>query len=139
MMHVIRILPVVFAFCCIAGALYLRFSRRCGIRNPKYTQATVVSRIKQVSYRHGSAVEQYAPVMRYMTEQGEQTAPARSFVPDWQFRYREGEQVEICYDEKHPGIFQICRSSGREVRSMLLFAVGITTLLAYAVLWVQYY
>ncbi len=135
----IRMLPVVFALCCIAAALWLRFSRRCGVRNPKYTKGTVVSKMTQTSYRHHSTVEQYAPVVRYMTEQGEQTASARYFVPEWQYRYHQGEQVEICYDEKNPGIFQICRSSGREVRSMMLLAVGITTLLAYAVLWVQYY
>ncbi len=139
MIRLVMLLPVVFSLCCIGAALWLRFDRRCGIRNPEYTKGIIVSKVTQVCYRQHHMVELYAPVVRYMTAQGEQTAPARAFSPEWQYRYQQGEQVEICYDRKQPGIFQICRSGGRTVYSTMLFAVGIATLLAYAVLWVQYY
>lgn len=132
-------LPVIFAVCCVLAALWLRRKRRGSIRHPVYTEAVVVSKVTQTGYRHRSMVEQSAPVVQYMTEKGQQTVTCRNYVPEWQYSYRMGDRIQICYEKDRPGIIQICNNRNDVLLSDLLIVIGIGTLVAYAVLWLQYY
>lgn len=139
MIKLILLLPVLFAFCCFLAAWWQRRSRKGGIRHPVYTDAVIVSKVTQTGYRHHSTVEQSAPVVRYMTDVGERTSVYRYYVPEWQYSYRTGETVQICYDRDNPLIFHICREQRNMWISNLLLCTGVGTLLAYAVLLLQYY
>lgn len=99
----------------------------------------MISKVIQMGYSHRSITEQSAPVVRYMTEDGEKTAAYRHFVPDWQYHYHLGDRIEICYEKENSGMFQICRNRTHTGICFLLLCIGAGTLLAYAVLWLQYY
>jgi hypothetical protein len=133
-----ELLPLLFAAGCIAAACMQGKFRYFRIRHPVYTQGEIVGCAVQKAYRCRSEAELVAPIIRYTTEQGEQSLVYRHFVPEWQYRYRNGESVKICYDRVHPEIFHICSDKSSLCRWFLL-ALGICTLFAYAVLWVQYY
>ncbi len=139
MIYFIALLPILFAIGCTIAALWLRRSRRSGIRCPVYTEAVVVSKVTQMGYRHHSMVEQSAPVVRYQTEHGEQMAAYRKFMPEWQYSYRIGETVQICYEKENPNHFLICRNDSHVRFSNLLLCIAVGTILAYAVLWLQYH
>ncbi|MBE6851712.1 MAG: DUF3592 domain-containing protein [Ruminococcus sp.] len=139
MMIFIQLLPVLISLCCVIAAILLRRSVKGSVRNPVYTQAVVVSKVTQIGYRHHSTVEQSAPVLRYMTEQGERTAVYQRYVPEWQYNYHNGDTVQICYDQKNSGNFRICHDQSDVWKSNLLLCIAFGTLLAYAVLWIQYH
>lgn len=137
-MIIIKLLPILFAAACFLAAFWQMRKRKGRIRQPVYTEAVVISKVTQTEYRHRSLVGQSAPVVRYTTENGEKSAAYRFFVPDWQYDYHTGDKVEICYEKENPGIFQICRERSNVWKCHLLLCVGTVTLLAYAVLWLQY-
>ncbi len=139
MITLIRMLPVLFALGCFIAGIFVRKGSRRGIRHPVYTQAVVVSKVSQTGYRHHAIVEQSAPVVRYRTESGEITSTCRNYVPEWQYTYRIGEQISICYDKENQTLFRICRNQGNIWYSSLLLVTGAGTLLAYAALLLQYY
>lgn len=139
MMVFIQLLPVLVSLCLAAAAILLRCTNKRGIKHPVYTDAIVVSKVTQMGYHNHSTVELSAPVVRYRTEQGERTAIYRRYVPDWQYRYRNGETIRICYEKNNHGKFQICHDQGNRWKSDLLFSVAGMILVAYVVLWIQYY
>ncbi len=139
MMIFIQLLPVLVSLGCAAAAFLLRRRTSRGIRNPVYTEAVVVSKATQMSYRHRSTVEQSAPVLRYETEQGERTAIYRDYVPEWMYNYHKGDRIQICYDHENTANFRICRDQKNVWKSNLLFCAAFGILLAYAVLWLQYH
>ena len=139
MTELIRMFPLFIALCSIAAGILVQRGGRGGIRNPVQTNAVVVSKITQTGYRHHSAVEMSAPVVRYETEHGEVTAAYRKFLPEWQDTYRIGEEIPICYDRENPTQFRICRNQTNRMGGALLILSGCGTLLAYAVLLLQYY
>ena len=139
MMLFIRLLPVLVSLCLAVAAILLRCSRKRGIRHPIFTDATVVSKVTQMGYHNHSTVELSAPVLRYHTEQGEKTATYRKYVPDWQYRYKIGDTIRICYEKENNGKFQICHEQSDRWKSDLIFCVAGTILVAYAVLLIQYY
>ena len=139
MMIVIRLLPVFFAVCCFLAAILLRREKRGGIRHPVPAQAVVISSVRQMEVHHNAPVERIAPVVRYMTDCGEITAASQKFLPEWQYTYRTGEQIPICYEKEQPSNFRICCTQGDVWISNFLLVIGAGTLLAYAVLYLQYY
>lgn len=139
MMRWIELIPIAAAVLCFAAALWLRVSRSRGIRNPVYTEGVVIGAVTQTHCRNRSMVTTMAPKIRYMTEQGERVATSRHFVPEWQYRYLQGEKIKICYQKENPGLFRICRNTSQDWFQIILLAAGAGILLAYAVLWVQYY
>lgn len=136
MILLLELLPVLIALACIAAAFVP--VRRSRISHPCYTKGIVVAHRTQRMYKHRSETEAFAPVVRYNTPKGEITAASRVYVPEWQYRHKIGDQVQICYHAQQPDIFQICRDGGEWRRGVLL-TLGIGTLLAYGVLWIQYY
>ncbi|MBE6849639.1 MAG: DUF3592 domain-containing protein [Ruminococcus sp.] len=139
MSKLILLFPVLFAAVCILAALWLRRKRRDGIRHPVYAQAVVISTVRQMEIHHNAAVERIAPVMQYRTEQGEITATYHKYLPEWQYSLQKGECVPICYEREKPTQFCICREQKSIWASNFLLVTAFGTLLAYAVLWLQYY
>ncbi len=137
-MLLLRALPVIFAAVCILTGLFLPRLTRRRIRRPVYTKAEVVSCVTQQVYKKRTPVTLQAPVLRFGTSRGEVTAPSADFLPEWQYRYTKGQTVTICYEEARPAHFVICAQPGGDVRRILLLTAGVGTLLAYAVLWLQY-
>ncbi len=135
----IEMIPVAAALLCFAAALGFHCRKNKGIRHPVYTDATVIGEVQQIHYRSRTEVLFLAPQVKYMTEKGEMTATDRHFMPEWQYRYRRGEKIRICYQKENPGLFRICRTAGEEwCRNGFLIA-GVGILLAYAVLRMQYH
>lgn len=131
----ILLMPVLIALGCIAAAL---IPTGHNVPHPCYTEGIVVAHKSQKIYRNHSETEAIAPVVCYQTPDGEITATSRSYVPEWQYRHRIGDRVKICYNAQQPDIFRIC-GDGSPWRKGILLTVGIGTLLAYGVLWVQYH
>ncbi len=139
MIAFVKLMPLLLAAGCIAAGLLQKVQHRSRLRCPVYTEAVVVSCVRQQMYRQRAVVETLAPVVSYTTPQGEQSAASRRFVPEWQYRYRTGEKVRICYEKTQPGLIEICDDSSSTLRRDVLLALGFGILLAYAVLWIQYY
>ncbi len=139
MMLWIELIPVVAALLCFAAALGIHLNQKKGIRHPIYTEATIVGEVTQTHYHNRSEVMVIAPKVRYMTEQGEQLAASRHFMPEWQYRYHRGDKIRICYQRENPGLFRICRTNGEEWCRNGFLVAGVGILLAYAVLRMQYH
>ena len=132
-----RILPVLIGMLCIVTALLPERYRE--IRNPVITEGEVISIVTQRIYRNHSEIHALAPMVRYQTEHGEIKAASRQFVPDWQFVYKTGDKVRICYEKSQPDKFRICHDNAWQFRRTLCLTVGIGILTAYAVLQIQYH
>ncbi len=139
MMFWIEMIPIAASLLCFAAAALVNCSKSRGIRHPVFTDATVVDAVRQVQYRSRTEVELYAPRVTYMTEQGEQTATFRHYVPEWQYRYHKGDIIRICYQKENPGLFQICHTARQEWCRNIFLLMGVGILFAYAVLRVQYH
>ena len=137
MIWLLKLLPVLIGIICIIIAWIPEHDK--SIKTPVVTQAEVIDCVTQKMFRKQGEIISYAPVVRYQTEQGEFTATARVFVPEWQYRYRTGEKITICYEKTNPYIFGIRNGSRFEVRKLLCMTAGIGILTAYAVLWIQYH
>ncbi len=135
MIILLRLLPVLIGLLCIIAAFVP--GRRNRVAHPCDTWGIVVGCRTQPVYQHRGEAQAFAPVVRYTTDKGEITAVSRHYVPEWQYGYRTGDRVKIRYDTQQPDVFCIC-GSGRWRRGMLM-TVGIGTILAYGVLWVQYH
>ncbi|MDE6004206.1 MAG: hypothetical protein K2G88_02335 [Oscillospiraceae bacterium] len=134
---ILKLLPVLIAGICILLACLPK--RYKNIAKPVITEAEIISQVTQKIYHNHSEIETIAPVVRYMTEQGEQVATSRQFFPEWQYYWKQGDKIKICYSKLQPSIFQICQDSKTQCKKLILLTIGIGILLAYAVLWVQYY
>jgi len=132
----LKILPVIIGILCIIIAWIPDQDRR--IRNPVFTDAEIIGSVMQKRYQKQNETIVYAPVVRYQTGQGEQTATAGYFVPEWQYRYHKGDKIQICYEKSQPDIFTIRNGSRYEIRKILCLTTGISILTAYAVLYLQY-
>lgn len=130
------LLPVLTALLCIILAFWP--VKREKVVNPEYTEGRIVGHRTQTVTRYRNETQAFAPIVQYLVNDREITAAAREYVPEWQYTYRTGERVRICYNLKQPDLFQICRGSSTWRRGALLTA-GIGILLAYGVLWVQYF
>lgn len=137
LVFVLKLLPVLIAGVCIVFACLPERYRT--ISQPVITDGEVVSQVTQRIYRHHNEIQTIAPVVRYMTAQGERTATSRQFVPEWQYRWKQGDSIRICYSKLQPDVFQICQDSKTEWRKFILLTIGIGTLIAYTVLGVQYF
>lgn len=136
MIILLKLLPVMIGILCIVTAC---IPERSSIKQPVFTEGEVIGSVSQKRFQKHSEAIFLAPVIRYQTEQGEQTAAARNFVPEWQYHYREGDKLRICYDKSAPGIFGILNGSGYRFRRVLCLTAGISILTAYGILWIQYY
>lgn len=131
-----RILPVLIALLCfIIGSVPQRIR---SIHSPVFTDAEIVGSVSQKVFQKHSESLSFAPVVRYPAELGEITATSRIFVPEWQYHYRPGDHVRICYEKSNPGIFCILNDSRFRFRKLLCFTVGISILIAYGILSIQY-
>lgn len=139
MMLFIMLLPILISLCLTAVAILLRCSSKKGIRQPVYTDAVVISKVTQMGYHNHSTVELSAPVVRYRTQQGERTATYRRYVPEWQYRYKTGDTIRICYEKENSANFRICHDPSNQWKSDLLLCVAGAIFLAYVVLGIQYY
>lgn len=135
-MMLLKLLPVLISLFCIAAALIP--VRRGKIAHPCYTEGLIVGHRTQMVYKYRNETMAFAPVVRYMAQDKEITAVSRYYVPEWQYGHRTGERVKICYNAQQPDLFRICRDGGEWRRGVLL-TIGIGTLLAYGILWIQYY
>lgn len=129
-------LPVLIGLVCIVLAFVP--VRRGRIPHPCYTEGIIAGRRSQRMYRHHNEAELFAPVVRYSTPQGEITAVSRTYLPEWQYGFRTGDTVKICYHAQQPDVFIICSDSSGWRRGVLL-TIGLGTILAYGVLWLQYF
>ncbi|MBR3628867.1 MAG: DUF3592 domain-containing protein [Oscillospiraceae bacterium] len=136
MIWLIRLVPAVMALVCIVLAFVP--VRRGRIAHPVTAKATVTGSRTQMIHRNGSEVTAYAPVVRYETASGEITAASREYVPEWQYRYHPGDALEIVYDRQQPDLF-VLKDTGGVWRRTALLTAGIGTLIAGAVLWLQYH
>ncbi len=139
MMFWIEMIPIAASLLCFAAAAVVHASKSRGVRHPVYTEATVVDTVRQVQYRNRTEIERFAPRIRYMTEQGEQTVTSQHYMPEWQYRYQKGDIINICYQKDNPGRFQICRTVHQELCRNLFLIVGVGIIVAYAVLRLQYH
>lgn len=135
MIWVIRLMPAAVALVCIV--LGLLPQPRGKVSHPAYTVGTVVGSRMQRLPRRGSELVLFAPVVRYETPTGEITATARDFLPEWQYSHHPGDRVQVCYDAQQPDVFRLCNDGGTWRRGIFL-TIGIGTLLAGGVLWIQY-
>ena len=129
----VSLLPLAAAAVCIVLA-FLPLHR--AIRRPVKTEAVVVRRAEQRIWRSGSEIVAYAPVIRYRTRTGERTVTLRRFVPEWQYRYRTGEQIKVCYSAEREEDVCILEQGGW--RQGVLLTLGIGTAIAWIVLHVMY-
>ena len=134
-MPFILLIPVLLAAGCILAAFVP--VRKGRVSHPVFTEGVVVGSRSQKAWRNRSETESLAPVVRYETERGEITAASRYYLPDWQYHRRIGDRVKICYDRTQPDVFILCDESSHWRKTVLL-TIGIGTLIAYGVLWVQY-
>lgn len=129
------LLPVLAALLCIVLAFFP--VRHENVHHPGYADGVIIGCRTQTVTSHRTETKAFAPVVQYTVQDREITAAARDYVPEWQYAYRVGDKVRICYSTQQPDLFRICRKSGAWRRGILLTA-GIGTLLAYGVLMVQY-
>ncbi len=130
------LLPVLTALICIILA-FLPVKRE-RVSHPDYTYGVIIGHRTQMVNRYRSETMTFSPIVRYTVNDREITAAARKYVPEWQYEYRVGDRVRICYNTQQPDLFQLCQKSSTWRKGVLL-TVGIGTLLAYGVLWVQYF
>ena len=136
MIWLIRLAPAAIALICIVLAFVP--VRRGKVAHPVTVRGTVTgSRIQKI-YRSGNELQALAPVVRYETERGEITAASRDYLPEWQYRYHIGDAVEVVYDKMQPDLF-VLNGGGNVWRRTALLTAGIGTLIAGAVLWLQYH
>lgn len=133
---VLELIPVLVGLLCVVIAFLPE--RHAGLREPVFTDGEVISRVTQKIYRNHSEVEMFAPVVRYTSESGELTATSQHFVPEWQYPWKRGDQIRICYSRSHPEQFRICQDSKTQWRRIALCTFGIGTILAEIVLLLQY-
>ncbi len=136
MMLFVQLLPFFFAAGCILASFLLKPIKARGIRKPVYAQGVIVSMVRQQVQRNRTVLEVIAPVVQFETAEGTQTLHSQRFYPEWQLNHRVGDHITICYDAAHPSQFRIC-DVNPWYRTMLV-VVGVMTMLAYAVLWMQY-
>ena len=132
----LKFLPVLIGILCIITGWIPE--RHRNIRNPEFTEGEIAGTVTQKIFQKHSEAFSFAPVVRYQTAQGEQKATARNFVPEWQYHYRTGDRITVCYDKNNPQIFEIHNGSHYAFRKTLCMTAGIGILAAYAVLWIQY-
>ncbi|MDE7094478.1 MAG: hypothetical protein K2O52_06175, partial [Oscillospiraceae bacterium] len=88
MILILKLLPILIAGICILLACLPEQHRN--IKKPVITEGEIISQVTQRIYRNHSEIETIAPVVRYMTEQGEQIATSRQFFPEWQYYWKQG-------------------------------------------------
>ncbi|MBE6877529.1 MAG: DUF3592 domain-containing protein [Ruminococcus sp.] len=132
----LKLLPVLIGISCIIIGWIPECHRT--IRNPEFTKGEIVGTVTQKIFQKHSEAFSFAPVVRYHTAQGERESTARNFVPEWQYHYRTGDKIIICYDKSNPQIFEIHNGSRYAFRKTLCMTAGIGILTACAVLWIQY-
>lgn len=137
MKELILTAPVVLAVLCILTALlptpHLRIRRR------RYTMARVTGCAVQQVHRRGSGtMRAMAPRLQFRTDAGEVQAVSRQFLPEWQYSYRTGEEIRICYDAGNPALCEPAQHR-HSLRRPVCLSLGIGTLAAYAALLLQYY
>ena len=137
MILVLKLLPILIAGICILLSCLPEWHKN--IKKPVITDGEIISQVTQRIYRNRSEIETTAPVVRYMTEQGEQIATSQQFFPEWQYSWKQGDKIRICYSKLQPNVFQICQDSKTQWRKIILLTIGIGSLIAYAVLWIKYY
>ncbi len=137
MIWILEFLPVIAGILCIAAAWIPE--RHKAIREPVITDGEVVGSASQKVFQKHSEAFLFAPVVRYHTPQGEQKSTARNFVPEWQYAYRIGDVISICYEKSRPDLFEIRNGSRYQFRKTLCLTAGIGILAAYAVLRIQYH
>ncbi len=133
----LKLLPILTGILCIIIAVLPE--RHRNFRNPVFTEGEVIGSVTQKVFQKHSEAFSFAPVVRYQTGQGEQKATARIFVPEWQYHYRTGDKITVCYEKAQPQIFEIHNGSRYEFRKTLCLTAGIGILTAYAVLYIQYH
>ncbi|MBR0485135.1 MAG: DUF3592 domain-containing protein [Oscillospiraceae bacterium] len=132
----LSLLPVLIGGGCIVIGCLPEHHRN--IRNPEFTEGEIVGTVTQKLFQKHSETLSFAPVVQYQTVQGGQKASARNFVPEWQYHYRTGDKITVCYDRNHPELFEIHNGNGYAFRKILCITAGIGILTAYAVLCIQY-
>ena len=137
MILILKLFPVLIGVIGIIIAWIPERDKR--VKTPVLAEGEIIGHVTQKMFRKHSEIISYAPVVRYETEQGEVTATAGVFVPEWQYRYRAGDKITICYEKTNPQIFGIRKGSRFEIRKLVCMTVGIGILTAYAVLWIQYH
>ena len=136
MILLLEFLPVLIGiFCIIIGWIP---ERHGAIRNPEFTQGEIIGTVTQKVFQKHSEALSFAPVVRYQTAQGGQKATARNFVPEWQYHYRTGDKITVCYDKNNPQIFEIHNGSRYAFRKTICMTAGIGILTAYVILRMQY-
>lgn len=132
------ILPLaVSAFCILIAVLPQPFRKR-KLCQPVYADAVVIRAACQKIYRNRGEIRAEAPVLSFATPDGTRIVTDHHFVPEWQYRYHNGETVRICYDAGNYKNFYICRDRSSDWRRASLLTAGIGILAAYGVLWIQY-
>lgn len=138
MKQLILLLPVMVSVLCIISAFLLPVFHRRKLKKPISVCAKVVSESVQRVYKNRSEVLSVAPVLEFETPDGLVRAVSHSFVPEWQYRYRRGEKVWICYDGMDTSKFYICHDRNTEWQKTALLTAGGGILFAYGVLWMKY-
>ena len=133
MIFFLKLLPFVLSLFCVVLAF---LPERGGIARPAYAEGVVISSAVQRIWRHHSEIQALAPVVTFTAGKREISAAARQFVPEWQYAFHTGDRVRICYDRAHPERFRVC--GGNSFRRTVLLTLGIGTLAAYGILWVQF-
>lgn len=132
---ILELFPFLVGLSCVILAFVPRHS---GLKQPVFTDGEVVSHVTQKIYRNHSETEMFAPVVKYNTEQGEHTAVSQHFVPEWQYAWKRGDQIRICYSRVSPDQFRICQDGKAQWRRIVLCTIGIGTILAEIMLLLQY-
>ena len=133
----LKLLPVLTGILCIIIGILPE--RHPNMKNPIFTEGEVIGSMTQKIFQKHSEAFSFAPVVQYHTEQGEQKATARTFTPEWQYHYRTGDKITVCYEKSQPQVFEIHNGSRYEFRKKLCFTAGFGILAAYVILWVQYH
>lgn len=134
---ILELIPVLIGLLCMILA-FLPDRRLSGLKQPVFTDGEVVSYVTQKIYRHHSEIEMFAPVVKYSVEHQERTAVSQHFVPEWQYPWKRGDKIRICYSKTNPAQFRICQDSKAQWRRMALCTFGIGTIFAEIVLLLQY-
>ncbi|MDE5769706.1 MAG: DUF3592 domain-containing protein [Oscillospiraceae bacterium] len=133
---ILELIPVLIGLLCVILAFLPE--RHPGMKQLVFTDGEVISRVTQKIYRHHSEIEMFAPVVKYDTEHGERIVTSQHFVPEWQYPWKRGDKIRICYSKINPDRFRICQDSKTQWRRMMLCTFGIGTILAEIVLLLQY-
>ncbi|MBQ8928689.1 MAG: hypothetical protein IJ055_10520 [Oscillospiraceae bacterium] len=136
-MKLILASPVIVSVLCIVLGLVPELHPQ--IRHRRYVRARVTGSAVQRVHRRGSGeMRALAPRLRFETDEGPVDAVSRRFLPEWQYSYRTGEEIRICYDARNPSLCEPVRHR-HSLRRPVCLCVGIGTLIAYTALAVQYY